>query len=45
MSGGVASLRASRVQTGHELLQAADAALYRAKRGGKDAVETASALP
>ncbi|MBN1513145.1 MAG: diguanylate cyclase [Phycisphaerae bacterium] len=45
MSGGVASLRASRVQTGHELLQVADAALYRAKRGGKDAVEIASANP
>ncbi len=41
MSGGVASMRAGRYQTGRELLQAADAALYRAKRGGKDAVETA----
>ncbi len=45
MSGGVASMRASRVQTGHDLLQAADAALYRAKRRGKDAVETASTHP
>jgi len=43
MSAGVASLKADRPRNGAELLERADAALYRAKRDGKNCVATSVA--
>jgi diguanylate cyclase (GGDEF)-like protein len=42
MSAGVASLRASRARSAEQLVKLADAALYRAKRAGKNSVRLAS---
>lgn len=44
ISAGVASLVADEVANGHDLVARADAALYAAKRGGKSAVRSLSAL-